>query len=338
VALESDAFPPLVHPFTVEDLGGWSHSYAELVEDLWQMEIETRLDLEPDLQLLDTRRIGMQDRLGLDSVTSASSDPELPLPTPRPISLAKATQAVAWEHVRLEKIGLFIASLFLFILAITLMKEGAHGLTPLVRGGFAITNPANSLGFGWLFAYVIMSGSPVAAAALTFFDAGVVDRLGAFAMITGSRLGASFIVLFIGFIYVLRGRDRATSLGIGLLPLTVTGTTYLAGLVVGTGLLQTGALNGVQLRSGMLLNSVMDLIFDPIANLLAEFSPGWVRHHHTEFQPHRSLPAADDRKGESGGAGIAPGLPALGDVRPRRSHHPHLNVGQRFPQHTGALE
>jgi hypothetical protein len=181
----------------------------------------------------------------------------------------------AWERVQPVKIGLFVASLFLFVLAMMLMKDGARGLVPLVRDIFPITNMASSLGFGWLFAYVIMSGSPVAAAALTFFDAGVVDKLGAFAMITGSRLGASFIVLFIGFIYVLRGRDRATSLSMGLLPLTVTGTTYLLALVVGVGMLQMGMLDQVQLRSGMLLNSVMSLIFDPIVNLLAGFLPSW---------------------------------------------------------------
>ncbi len=216
----------------------------------------------------------MHDPPGIDSVASVSGNSELSLPTPRPINLAKAVQ-VAWNTAYLKKIGLCTASLFLFILAIALMKEGARGLAPLVRDGFAISSAVNSLGFGWLFAYVIMSGSPVAAAALTFFDAGVIDKLGAFAMITGSRLGASFIVLFIGFIYVLRGRDRETSLSIGLLPLTVTGITYLAGLVVGTGLLQTRALDGVQLRSGMLLNSVMDLIFEPIVNVLAGFLPGW---------------------------------------------------------------
>jgi sodium-dependent phosphate cotransporter len=105
-----------------------------------------------------------------------------------------------WQHIRLDKIGIFIASLYLFILAISLMKEGARGLTPLVQNVLQVSNPVNALGFGWLFAYAIMSGSPVAAAALTFFHAGVIDQLSAFAMITGSRLGASFIVLFIGFI------------------------------------------------------------------------------------------------------------------------------------------
>ncbi len=176
---------------------------------------------------------------------------------------------------RVGKVGLFIVSIFLFILAITLMKEGSRELAPLVRDNFHVDNPANSLGFGWLFAYIVMSGSPVAAAALTFFDAGVIDELGAFTMITGSRLGASFIVLFIGFVYVLRGRNRATSLSMGLLSLIVTGTTYTVALGVGLFMLESGRLDPIQLQSGALLTSVTDLIFDPVAAFILQFLPRW---------------------------------------------------------------
>jgi sodium-dependent phosphate cotransporter len=176
---------------------------------------------------------------------------------------------------RLTKAGLFVVSLFLFILAITLMKEGARELAPLVRDLFRVTNPVNSLGFGWLFAYLVMSGSPVAAAALTFLDAGVIDQLGTFTMITGSRLGASFIVLFIGFIYVLRGRNKVSSLSMGLLSLIVTGTTYLVALGVGLLLLGGGWLDAFQMQSGALLTSATDLIFDPIAAFFLAFLPRW---------------------------------------------------------------
>jgi sodium-dependent phosphate cotransporter len=187
-----------------------------------------------------------------------------------------AQRAISWQNrVHLGKIALFAVSLSLFILAISLMKEGARGLAPLVRDGLAVDNGANSLGFGWLFAYIIMSGSPVAAAALTFFDAGVLDRFGAFAMITGSRLGASFTVLFLGFLYVLRRRDRATSLSMGLLSLTVTGTTYLLGLFLGAAVLQSGLLDAVQLQSGALVHSVIDEVIDPIVNLVLSLLPEW---------------------------------------------------------------
>ena len=45
VGRDDDHFPVLVDPFTVEDLGGWSSAYQELVEGVWQTEIEPRLEL-----------------------------------------------------------------------------------------------------------------------------------------------------------------------------------------------------------------------------------------------------------------------------------------------------
>jgi solute carrier family 34 (sodium-dependent phosphate cotransporter) len=180
-----------------------------------------------------------------------------------------------WSRIHLDKIAIFIGSLFLFILAIILMKEGARALVPLVRDSFHVDSPINSLGFGWLFAYVIMSGSPVAASALTFYDVGAINTLSTFTMITGSRLGASFIVLFIGFIYVIRGHDRAAGLSMGLISLTVTFTTYVVGLFVGIGLLDTGLLDEVRFGSGAAINSFVDLIFDPVANVLIQSLPRW---------------------------------------------------------------
>ena len=50
---EDSGFPPLVNPFSVSDLGGWSRVYPELVEILWQAEIEPRLDLDASINLLD---------------------------------------------------------------------------------------------------------------------------------------------------------------------------------------------------------------------------------------------------------------------------------------------
>jgi ABC-type sulfate transport system substrate-binding protein len=52
-ALQADPFPALEEPFTVDDLGGWSEAYAEIVEDLWQANIVPRLDLQPAPQLVE---------------------------------------------------------------------------------------------------------------------------------------------------------------------------------------------------------------------------------------------------------------------------------------------
>jgi len=156
------------------------------------------------------------------------------------------------------------------------MKDGAVGLLPLVRDTLNVDNAANALGFGWLMAYVIMSGSPVAATALTFFNVGMIDRFQTFAMITGSRLGASFIVLFIGFLYVLRGRDRSTSLGMGLLSLGVTATTYVPALFLGAFFLRCGILDRVQLSSGIVLESIIDKFISPLNAIVSSGVPPWV--------------------------------------------------------------
>lgn len=199
---------------------------------------------------------------------------ELPVTKPTPTTPTIARR-IWWTRIHVSKLVLFLVSLSLFVVAIALMKEGARDLAPWVQSTFRVDNVANSLGFGWFFAYLIMSGSPVAAAALTFFDAGVINQLGAFAMITGSRLGASFIVLFLGFLYVLRGRDRATSLSIGLLSLTVTATTYLPGLFLGALILLMGWLDSWQLQSGMLLSSAIDRVVDPVVLLITIWLPEW---------------------------------------------------------------
>jgi solute carrier family 34 (sodium-dependent phosphate cotransporter) len=175
----------------------------------------------------------------------------------------------------LAKIGLFIFSLFLFMLALILLKDGAKQLGPFVRNYLDVNNAANALGFGWLFAYVVMSGSPVAAITLTLLDVGTLDRLQAFAMINGSRLGASFIVLFVGFLYSLRRKERRASMSTGMLSLLVTQTTYIPALLLGGWLLGTGWLDKFQLTHAVQIASVFDWVFDPISAFLLSFLPRW---------------------------------------------------------------
>lgn len=47
--------PDLVRPFTVQDLGGWSRAYDELINRLWRSEIESRLDTVAAPTLLEPR-------------------------------------------------------------------------------------------------------------------------------------------------------------------------------------------------------------------------------------------------------------------------------------------
>ena len=170
---------------------------------------------------------------------------------------------------------MFVLSLYLFILALTLMKDGARGLAPVVQNRFSLDNAANTLGFGWFFAYLVMSGSPVAASALTFLDAGIIEPVQTFTMVIGSRMGASFIILFIGFIYVLRGRNRSTSLSMGLLSFTVTGTLQIGSVIIGTLLLNSGLLGSFDFGQGAALTSVIDVLIDPVSGIFEGFLPGW---------------------------------------------------------------
>src|SRR6058998_291089 len=68
------------------------------------------------------------------------------------------------------KFLLFIPAMLLFILAIQLMKAGAVG--PEIQGQFPFANGLSTMGTGWLGAYLVLSGSPVAATAISLFGAG----------------------------------------------------------------------------------------------------------------------------------------------------------------------
>ncbi|MGH2593073.1 MAG: hypothetical protein ACRDGG_06125, partial [Anaerolineae bacterium] len=174
----------------------------------------------------------------------------------------------------LRKIAYVLAGLFFFILAIQLMKAGAKTLAPLLREASLIRNPLNALGFGWLGAYFVLSGSPVAAATLGLFNGGAIDKVQAFMMINGSRMGASFIVLFVGFIYMLRGHEPKRSLSMGLVSLLTTWTTYLPAMLLGYTVLSNGWLDRLRLSSTSQLASMVDVIFDPIVDWIASWAPG----------------------------------------------------------------
>jgi Na+/phosphate symporter len=94
-------------------------------------------------------------------------------------------------------------------------------------------------------------------------------------MIVGSRLGASFIVLFIGFVYVVRGQERRTGLAMGLLSMLVTASVYLPALGVGALLLRYGVLDAVQFDGGTALSSVFSRALGPIVEWLSALLPGW---------------------------------------------------------------
>jgi sodium-dependent phosphate cotransporter len=175
----------------------------------------------------------------------------------------------------LRRLLLALAGILVFVLALELLKRGVSGYGRTIIEWLAVESAANALGFGWLLAYLFLSGSPVAAVAITFFAGGVINELQTFTMITGSRLGASFIVLFVGFLYALRGQRRAASVSIGVLALLTTAAIYIPALIPGIWLLESGLLSSWQLQAESPLASVLDLAVDPIAAAVVRLLPEW---------------------------------------------------------------
>lgn len=185
------------------------------------------------------------------------------------------------------RVVVLVGGLGLFVVALGLMRAGAEALGPALDGSTLTDGPVSALGLGWLGACLVLSGSPVAASSLALLDGGVLDASGAFAMITGSRLGASFVVLAAGALYALRRRpepgggsdadpvDRREPLSIGVLSFFMTAVAYVPGALIGWVLLTRGGLDGVDLAASPGFVSVTDSAFGWAVDGADAVLPGW---------------------------------------------------------------
>lgn len=177
-----------------------------------------------------------------------------------------------------KRLAALIIGLGLFVAALGIMKAGAVALIPHLQGSIFTDNAWSTLGLGWLGACLVLSGSPIAASSLTLLDGQAIDVSQAFTMLTGSRLGASFVVLVVGFIYALRhteGQSRRAPLSIGILSLTMTMVAYLPGALIGWLLLTGGHLDGINLVAPPGVLSATDMAFGWAVDLAKDHVPGW---------------------------------------------------------------
>ena len=170
----------------------------------------------------------------------------------------------------LARILLFVAALFLFILSLELLKKGAGGVMPVLRS-LHVEGVLNTFGLGWIMAYCVLSGSPIAAVALTLFGAHQVSDVEALGMIAGSRFGAAFVVLLLGAVHYFRTRATTTTVATGVLCLLVTWTIYTPATLIGYGLLTNGILEGARLPAASAMTGVLDLIYDPIVLIVSRY-------------------------------------------------------------------
>jgi solute carrier family 34 (sodium-dependent phosphate cotransporter) len=182
-----------------------------------------------------------------------------------------------FAHLRrmARPVGSGLVGLALFVYALGLMKEGAEGLAPLLRDWLRVDGALDALGFGWLMAYVIQSGSPVAAAAMSLLSVEIFTPVQCYMAVAGSRIGAGLMVLQLGVIYTLRGHKSRKALSAGILSLLLTGSVMVVSLPLGLLALEAGWLAEISIPGMALFADVIDLLLKPVVAPLAGVLPGW---------------------------------------------------------------
>jgi sodium-dependent phosphate cotransporter len=171
--------------------------------------------------------------------------------------VGRRAAAAAWWTCKV------LLALFLFVGALQVMKTGAAGLGGLEHGDFLLENAGSTLGLGWIGAMLVLSGSPVAASALALVAAGTISEIQGFAMLTGSRLGAAFVVLLVAVVYALRGGagQRRKPVSTAVMALATTALVYVPGGTVGLALLHWAPFREVDLQFPAQLGDVIDLVY-----------------------------------------------------------------------------
>jgi sodium-dependent phosphate cotransporter len=166
-------------------------------------------------------------------------------------------------------LALLVVSIYLFLIGLELIRSGARPLTRWFKTEGTSQTIAGSLGAGWILACVALSGSPIAALSLGLLDEGSLQVPEAFGMITGSRLGASFVVLVTGFLYDLRSKGRRDGTYVGALALLTTAMVYVPAFFVGYWLLDNGWLDGIHFGAPAQLTSILEVLVKPPARAAA---------------------------------------------------------------------
>jgi hypothetical protein len=190
---------------------------------------------------------------------------------PSEIPAGEARSVTAAGLNALWWIAKFGLALFLFVGALQVMKTGAASLDVLQPGGFLVKNAISTLGLGWLGALLVLSGSPIAATALTLVAAGEnavrgFTEIQGYTMLTGSRLGAAFVVLLTAVIYALRGGKgaRMAPLSTAVMALLTTALIYLPAAFLGFGILKVPAFHRLELNFPGQFGDLIELVYGPL--------------------------------------------------------------------------
>ncbi|HET7481703.1 MAG TPA: hypothetical protein VFK89_02460 [Actinomycetota bacterium] len=188
----------------------------------------------------------------------------------RPSAAARAVSAVWW-------VVKVLVALFFFVGALQLMKTGAAALDILNQGGLLVHNAGATLGLGWVGALFVLSGSPMAATALTLVAAHSITEIEGFTMLTGSRLGAAFVVLVVAVIYALRGGEgeRLKPVSTAIMALSTTAVIYIPAAFIGFTILRLPAFHSMNLQFPNQFADLIDLVYGGILDRV-EAWPAWI--------------------------------------------------------------
>jgi sodium-dependent phosphate cotransporter len=169
----------------------------------------------------------------------------------------------------------FLVALFFFVGALQLMKTGAASLDILNSGGFLVKNAGATLGLGWVGALFVLSGSPVAATALTLVAADSITEVQGYTMLTGSRLGAAFVVLVVAVIYALRGGEgeRFKPVSTAIMALSTTAVLYVPAAILGLFLLRAPFFSSLDIQFPGQFADLIDLIYGGLLDAIASWPP-----------------------------------------------------------------
>ncbi len=211
------------------------------------------------------------DRTDRTDLAAPAASQEDPSPQPDPnhdLERSNSRRALdaLWWLVR------FLAALFLFVGALQVMRTGAAELDILKHGGLLVRNAVSTLGLGWLGALLVLSGSPIAASALTLVAADSINEIEGFAMLTGSRMGAAFVVLLVAVIYALRGGEgeRMKPVSTAVMALTTTFVMYIPGSLIGLALLRWGPFSTLNIEFPAQFSDLIDLIYGPMLSRIED--------------------------------------------------------------------
>ena len=198
-----------------------------------------------------------------------SVSPEMPEIPPVSRSVPPTVSRIAW-------LFRFLLALFLFVGALQVMKTGAAGLSILNEGGLLVKNAGSTLGLGWLGALFVLSGSPIAASALTLVNAGSISQIQGFTMLTGSRMGAAFVVLLVAVVYALRSGEgmRVKPVSTAVLALSTTALIYIPGALIAYGILQWEPFASMELSFPGQIADVIDLVYGGILDRIESWPGG----------------------------------------------------------------